>query len=295
MDKYLANNRTTKPMKPIQEEGTEHNNKDDSKQDEVSTVVRQLVDEVLVDEVSTQVKESLNPKVTRFTYLDPDLPPWESLYRQGRETRVCGLTEPFNVGYEKREFDVERLPSVSKVVEKQFRGTRKLGSTCYQWIFYEATQGLIRSDKNKQVWVSSLFRKKGAKPWTQSQRIHLRKRLNKLEYWTVEDREGGFNLIEEVTRRCNEIHSELLMHLATRRQTRTVKQRLLNIRELPDFVNFQTYRKTEHSRYRWEFAPTPQGGNNDCLQAERPVKVKVNSVHALMLHYHNWLGKFRVS
>ena len=265
----------------------------------VNEVVNEVINEVKQED-SKQDEDSKPPRVIRYTYLDPNIQPWESLYRQYRETRASSnvggtLWGGPTLNYEKREFNVERLPSVSKVVQKKFRGTRKLGPTCYQWIFYEATQGLVRSDKNKQVWVSSLFRKKGTEPWTPSQRLYLRKRLNLAEYWTLEDREGGFNLIEEVTRRCNEIHSELLMHLATRRQTRTVKQRLLNIRELPDFVNFQTYRKPEHSRYRWEFSPIPQGGNNDCLQAERPVKVKVNSVHSLMSQYHNWLGKVRTS
>ena len=256
------------------------------------------IDEQKVDESEQNIEapKCLTPnfKIKDYSYLQSDLPPWESLYRQFRETGEARLSKTPFVDFSVKEFNTEKLTSIVDIVKYKFRSLRKLGPQCNMWIFYEASRGLIRSDKNKRVWVSNLFRKNNTKLWTPSQRLNLRKRLNSFNYWTACLNESvSFKLISDITLRCNQIYSELLMYLSARRQTMAVKHKLENLRELPEFVDFQTYRTRDHKHYKYCFAPTPQGGNNDAIKAARPLPVKLHSVHGLMMQYHNWLGKLK--
>ena len=231
---------------------------------------------------------TVTPPKRRLTYLESDLTPWESLYRESIEKHEKKLSVQEGIDWEFKPFDIDELLNPIDTVSKYFDGARKLGPHCYMWIFYEATRGLIRSDKNKRVFVATAAKRTGRRSWTPSQTAHLRKRL--VQCWDKIDHESGHKVISEITQKCNDIQRQLIINLMDRQQTRSTKQKLMNIREMPDFVEFQTYRRNEHKYYKYEYAPIPQGGSNTALPPSAPLRIKIQSVHGLMLQYHDWLG-----
>ena len=225
----------------------------------------------------------MSKKRVRYTFGQSDLTPWESHVRMFREKGHKRI--PFDL---EMETSVESLPELNTIV-KRFRDLRRLGPNAHMWMFHEVTGGRLRSDKNKRVWISKI-RAHDAHP---CQLMDVLQRTAHIGNWEILDGDLGFEVIREITDRCNRLRSMLVLMLNERKQTTAVKQRLLNLREMPEFVEFQSHRRFEHKSVQYEFAPRPQGGNKDPEPPAKPLKTRMYSVHGLMQQYHTWLTSLK--
>ena len=187
------------------------------------------------------------------------------------------------------------------IVAKSFKGINAHhGPNAWRWIIQEVTRGCVRSNKNKVVWV---FNRAPSRPMTQSQFLDLIKRMNNYTNWVRLDQNAGFELIESITRCCNEVKDKLLCELSNRRVphpkrnelylTQAMQVRITNLAKLPEFVTFQKRRDYMHKQNAYHYTELARGGNQGKHKVVDPMPNPMSSVHQYLYEYHSYLGSFK--
>ena len=121
-----------------------------------------------------------------------------------------------------------------------------LGMHVDQFIVWAVTRGKYRSDSNKKVWVH--------------QGTHqdiLKFKHGDPELWLKVQEDHGFHIIKEITKTCNLLYDMILQKLTRHNSTSKFHACCLeNLRNLPEFVQFQSYRKPAHGTDRAATDPT---------------------------------------
>ena len=155
----------------------------------------------------------------------------------------------------------------------------QLGMHVDQFIVWAVTCGKYRSDSKKRIWVH--------------QGTHndiLKYKHGDSALWHKVSEDHGFHIIKKITETCNLLYDMILQKL-TRHDSKSKCHAccLENLRNLPEFVQFQSYRKPAHKEFKWHFQPRGQGGNKPDLKPAKSVRKKKHSIHRALLKYHFWL------
>jgi hypothetical protein len=154
-----------------------------------------------------------------------------------------------------------------------------LGMAVDQFIIWAVTRGKYRSDSKKRVWVHQ-----------GTHRDVIKFKHGDGALWLKMTENDGFHIIKAITKNCNLLYEEVLQRL-TRYDSNTSGHncRLENLRNLPEFVQFQSHRKMQHKECKWHYQPRPQGGNKADFPAAKSIRHRKHSVHRALLKYHFWL------
>ena len=155
----------------------------------------------------------------------------------------------------------------------------RLGQHFDKWLVWCVTGGRYRMDQKKKMWVF-----KGMEPSI----LHL---LQSKGHWErVNQCCEGFPILSDITDECNRAYAAILRKLSQHegKQTKYFKCIYHNLICHPHMVMFQSYLKPDHKQYRWHFLPEPCGGNKTGKTA-KPLRLRKNSVHWILMNYHLWL------
>jgi hypothetical protein len=158
-----------------------------------------------------------------------------------------------------------------------------MGPHVDKYIFWVVTQGKYRSDSNKKLSV-----------YQGTDTDILKFLYGDKNMWLRVDEDVGFRIIKAITETCNQLFEEILVKM-TRYNSGSAAYlcRLTNLQNLPEFVQFQKWRKHEHKSHIWYYCPKKQGGKMPDIPAIAPMKNKTHSVHRMLLTYHFWLPSLK--
>ena len=151
------------------------------------------------------------------------------------------------------------------------------------WIFWAVTQGRYRMNREKQMF---LFQ--GTNPGI------LKLKFSSANDWTR--MEDGFNILGEIIEACTHlfciIERKLVKYNGT---TQIYKSRLENFRNIPEIVQWQSWRRPEHKKQqsRWKYQAKKLGGNKGYAKEAKNIPNEKHSVHRIVQDYHLWLPTVR--
>ena len=165
-------------------------------------------------------------------------------------------------------------------------------------IIWAVTQGMVRMDVNKRLWVFAGMRPQtiGKVAWVTSLKHSsdgFWESVLALDEWVG----GSPPLLAEITRLCNTLYNELLAKLRRFRRRKSngdyFHNTLKNFENLPRFVRLQRDREHEHKKCLWYHTGITQGGNKGRKRATTAEANRKHSVHYTLQRYHCFLSSIR--
>ena len=150
-----------------------------------------------------------------------------------------------------------------------------------RWILWAVTEGRLRMNRNKQLFLFT-----GGNPGILKLKFGSQDSWQPVpEMWTV---------MADITAACNELYGKLERKL-TNIKTRFARQKVDNFKDMPEFVDFQSHRGHAHKKQqsRWSFIGKKIGGNRGCEKPAKPDPNPKHSIHRLLCDYHSWLPELR--
>ena len=177
------------------------------------------------------------------------------------------------------EFKIRPTP---EMVADFFDGNKIIWARLIQnadrWILWSVTQGRLRMNRNKQMFM-----------FTGDQTDILRLKFGSENSW--EQVYENWGVIADVTAACNELYAALERKIDSRAKTRSARQKVENFKNMPEFVQFQSHRSPYHKKQqsRWAFIGKKKGGNQGYEKPDKPEPNGKHSVHRMLVNYNSWL------
>ena len=246
-----------------------------------------------------------NPYDDYLTYEHP----WARLYRKHQyrvhEDGDLGVLIEFTDHPDRIQSNfVPGFRPISEMVEDFFTGGKPdlflLGQHADLNIIWAVTQGMVRMDVNKRLWV---FAGIPPTPKTIGQLAWVTSLKHSSDgFWgsvlSLDDWVGGSPpLLAEITRLCNTLYNEVLAKFRRNRRRKSngdyFHNTLKNFQNLPRFVRLQRDREHEHKKCLWYYTGVTRGGNKGRKRAVAAEANRKHSVHYALQRYHCWLPPIR--
>ena len=154
-----------------------------------------------------------------------------------------------------------------------------------RWILWSVTEGRIRMSRTKQLWIFQ---------GTSADILKLKFGEN---HWELVCSDETFSILAEITEVCNQLYSEIERKLVNYKSkcNGSVRNIQLNFSNMPEMVQFQSYRTYAHKKQnsRWQYQPLKKGGNEGLEKANKSTPNPKHSVHRILSDYHLWLPTVR--